>query len=240
MPISPALKGRLQNLKQAGLQPTAHTRAANTIPIDSVRLGVGTHSLLLPLFSPVNGDVHGLDLLVVAQAVLAQLAAPARLLETTEGRCHVKVVEAVDPNGSSAEGMRRLERPSDVAGADARSETVVRCVGALDRIVDIPELEDAHDRPKDLLLGDNHVVVHITEDRWLHVEARVVGAVATGQHSGALRLALLDVVHDLVELDLVHDGPLQGLGRRGVAGGPALGRLCRRAAELVVDVLVHE
>mmetsp|Transcript_61958 Transcript_61958/g.192361 ORF Transcript_61958/g.192361 Transcript_61958/m.192361 type:complete len:371 (-) Transcript_61958:220-1332(-) len=190
--------------------------------------------------SAVNGHVDRLDLLVIAEAIFAELATPAGLLEATEGRGHVEVVEAVDPDGAGAQGMRGAQSLADVPCAEARRQAILCVVGTLDGIAQVLVLQYAHDRPEDLLLRDSHAVVHIPEDCGLNEVARVGCACAASQNFGAFSLALLNVPHDLVKLYLVHDGTLHRVRRCGVPDLPTLGGLGRRGRELLIDVLMHE
>ena len=106
------------------------------------------------------------------------------------------------------------------------------------RTVNVAELEDGHDRPKDLLLGDLHLVLDTREDGGLNEEAAAAPAVATALEVGALLLAGLDVAEDLVELLLINLSALLGLLVRGVAEDALLGALHGELHELVVDLLV--
>jgi hypothetical protein len=53
-------------------------------------------------------------------------------------------------------------------------------------------------------------------------------------------LALLDVLHDLVKLDLRHLGALEGLRVEGVANLDRLSGLYEKTAEFVVDGFVNK
>ena len=121
-----------------------------------------------------------------------------------------------------------------------RSLTVVGVVGNLDRLLLGLELLDRAHRPKDLLLHNLHVVRHVGEDGGLDVVS--LGAVArtANLHLGARLLALLDVPHDAVKLELGHLGTLEGFRVERVAD-LVLGRaLLEALQELLVDILLHE
>ena len=105
----------------------------------------------------------------------------------------------------------------DVARPDGGGQAVERAVAALDHLVDVLELQDAHHRPEDLVPGDRHLVLHVGEDGRLDevALARRRGSPPVSSFAPSF-LPALDVAQDLVELLLRHLRAL--LGRRGRTG----------------------
>ena len=60
-----------------------------------------------------------------------------------------------------------------------------------------------HDGPEALLLGNVHVVLHVTEDGRLHVQSRPVRSLAAQEESGAFLQSGLTVLHQLVQVSHV-------------------------------------
>src|SRR5882757_8949541 len=107
---------------------------------------------------------HGFDFGVVGEAVFAEFAANAGLLEAAEGSRSVEHVVAVDPDGAGANRVRDGVGLGDVLGPDRGGQAVHIFVGALDDFAEVRELENGHDRAEDFFLGDLHVVLHVREN----------------------------------------------------------------------------
>src|SRR4051812_48250361 len=71
-----------------------------------------------PASGSVERDGHGLQLGVVVEGLLAQLAADAGHLEAAEGGGGVEDVVAVDPDGAGPEAVGDRVGLADVAGPD--------------------------------------------------------------------------------------------------------------------------
>mmetsp|Transcript_89643 Transcript_89643/g.254128 ORF Transcript_89643/g.254128 Transcript_89643/m.254128 type:complete len:207 (-) Transcript_89643:994-1614(-) len=188
----------------------------------------------------VDGDVHGLHLRVIREAILTELAADSALLEATKWGGHVKVVEAVHPHRARPEQARQLQRGADVPGADTRGEPVLRGVRAPHRVQGVGELEDAHHRAEDLLRRDGHAVGDVGEHGRLDVEALLAVPRTARDAARPVLLPCSDVIHHLVELDFVHLRAMHARLLELRAWLPRLRGLHRRLDEFVVDVGVDE
>jgi hypothetical protein len=91
---------------------------------------------------------------------------------------------------------------------------------------------------KDLFLLDLHVLGHVGEDGGLDEVALVTLALAARLDRGTALLALLNVGHDAVELQLGDLGPLEGVLLEGVTDGVLGSTLPEALKELVVDLLL--
>lgn len=120
------------------------------------------------------------------------------------------------------------------------SETVRGVVSDANGILFARELLDSADWSEDLLLDDLHVIGTFTEDGWLDVVALVSVALTTNLDLGTGLLALLDVAHDTVELELRDLGALEGVWLEWVADLVLVGTLLEAGHELVVDALLDE
>lgn len=187
-----------------------------------------------------SADGDGLALGVVGKGSLTKLAADTRLLEATEGQGGVEPVVAVDPDGTSLEGVGDADGGVDVLGVDGGGETVAGVVAEGDDLSLVLELGDGADGAENLLLHDLHVGADVGEDGGLDEVALVAVAVATNLDSSALLLTGLDVAHDAVELELGDLGTLEGVGSEGVADLVLEGAGLEGLEELVVDVLLDE
>lgn len=123
---------------------------------------------------------------------------------------------------------------------DGGRETVVSVVTNLDGFFLGLELLDSNDGAEDLLLNDLHVLGDIDKGGRLDVVALVAVALTADENLGTSLLALINVAHDTVELELGHLGTLEGVLVERVAdlvGGCAL---LEALDELVVDALLDE
>ena len=108
---------------------------------------------------------HRLELGVVVQRLLAQLAADAARFEPAERRGRVEDVVAVDPDRAGADALGDGVGLLDVAGPDGGRQAVVGRVGALDDFVDVLELAaPASPGPKISSVAIAIVVLHVGED----------------------------------------------------------------------------
>ena len=94
----------------------------------------------------------------------------------------------VDEAGAGIQMLADIKCLIDILSEDPRSEAVLRVVCPLHHALHVPgvKLGDAHDGSEALLLGQVHVVLHVTEDGQLHEEASTVASLASQDQSGAL------------------------------------------------------
>ena len=184
--------------------------------------------------------MDSLDLGVVLQSIRAKLTANTGLLEATEWCLVGDHVVVVHPDGTSLQGVGDTDSGVDVLGVNGSSETVRGVVTNLDSLSLILELLDGDDRAEDLLLGDLHVTSDTGEQSGLDEVALVTVAVTTDGDSSTGLLAVVDVFHDTVELELGDLRTLEGIGVKGVAELVLGSTLLEAGNELVVDVLLDE
>ena len=129
------------------------------------------------------------------------LRAHAGLLEAAERHLDVDG-HAVDRDAARAHPARELVGSLRIRAVDGAVQAVDRVVGLGDGVVGAVVLDEADDRPEDLLLRDRHAAVDVVEHRRLdEVPARqVVGPPAARHDAGALVDALCDVALHAVEL----------------------------------------
>lgn len=123
-----------------------------------------------------------------------------------------------------------------------RSErrTVGSVVTDLDGVLDVLELLNGDDGAEDLLLDNLHVLGHISEDSGLDEVALIAVALATNGNGGTSLLAVVDVLHDAIELELGDLGTLEGVLLEGVAHLVLGATLLQASDELVVDTLLNQ
>jgi hypothetical protein len=180
-------------------------------------------------------DLDRLDLHVVLECVLSELSADARLLEPAKGDLRVELVVAVDPDGAGLEVGGDSVRAGEIAGEDARGETVVCVVGRGDDLVLGVERRHDDDGAENLLADDFHVVGDVAENGGLDKVALLAVTVTAGEDLGTFLLAALDIVHDAVVLGLGDLGALVRVGVEGVADFDLRGDVGELLGELVVD-----
>ena len=118
--------------------------------------------------------------------------------------------------------------------------TVVGTVTNADGIGLILELGDGDNGAEDLLLGDLHFGSDVGENGGLDEVALGTVALTTQGDSGTLVLAVVDVLHDAVELELRNLGTLEGVTLEGVAELVLSGTLLEASDELVMDALLDQ
>lgn len=123
---------------------------------------------------------------------------------------------------------------------DHREHTVLTAVTDLDCLLSVLELLDGDDGTEDLLLGDLHVGSDIGEQSGLDVVALVAVALTTERNGSTAILAVLDVLHNAVELELGDLRTLEGVGGEGVTELVLGGTLPEASDELVVDALLDQ
>lgn len=119
-------------------------------------------------------------------------------------------------------------------------QAVAGVVANLDGISLILELLNSNDRSKDLLLGDLHVGSDIGEDGRLDEVALGTMTFTTQSDSSTLLLAVVDIFHDTVELELRDLRALEGTLLEGVSELVLSRTLLEASDELVVDTLLNQ
>jgi hypothetical protein len=147
-------------------------------------------------------DGHRLGLCVVGERSLSEFSANAGLLVATEGHLLVEHVVLVDPDGTRLERVGHADGGVEVGGVHTRGETVGGVVADGDDLLLGLELGDGADGAEDLLLHDLHVLSDVGEDRGLDEVTLLAVAATTGLDLGTSLLALLNVTHDTVVLEL--------------------------------------
>jgi len=150
----------------------------------------------------------------------------------------VKSVVSVDPDGACAEGVSNLDGGCEVSGVDSGGQAVGGVVADLDDIGLGLELGDCADGTEDLLLLNLHVLGYVGEDGGLDEVALVALALAARLDRGTGLLALLDVGHDAVELELGDLRSLEGILLEGVTDSVLGSTLPEPLKELVVNLLL--
>ena len=151
----------------------------------------------------------------------------------------MKSVVGVDPDSSSAERVGNLDGGVEVGGVDSGGQAVGRVVANLDDIGLGLELGDCADGAEDLFLLDLHVLSDVGEDGGLDEVTLVTLALTTGLDGGTGLLALLDVGHDAVELELRDLGTLESVLLEWVTNSVLGGTLPESLDELVVDLFLN-
>lgn len=118
--------------------------------------------------------------------------------------------------------------------------TVCRVVTDLDSLGLILELLDNDDGTKDLFLGNLHLRSNISEDGRLDEVTLGTVALTTESNGGTLVLAMVDVLHDTVELELGDLRTLEGSRLEGVTKLVLSGTLLEAGNKLVVDTLLDQ
>ncbi len=161
--------------------------------------------------STTKSDTDGLDLCIVGQSVLAELATKTGLLEATEGHLVAEHVVVVDPDGTGLERVGHTKGRVEILGVNGSGKTIGGLVTSLDNLIFGLELADGADRSEDLLLHNLHIWADIGEDGGLNEVALVTVTLTTMLDLGASLLAGLDVAHNAVELKLADLRALEGV-----------------------------
>ena len=119
-------------------------------------------------------------------------------------------------------------------------ETVRGVVAEFDGVLLVLEFRDAADGAEDLFFDDPHVGSDVGEDGGLDEIPFFAVAFAAGDDLGAGVLAVLDVAHDPVILQLGDLGALERVGVERVADDVLAGAGLEGFDEFVVDVFLHE
>src|SRR5688500_5750083 len=186
----------------------------------------------------LHPDALGLRELI--ERGLAGVAAVTGLLDAAVGNGRVHHLVRVDPRGADAQRPAGPVGQPKVAGPDAGGQPVLDVVGDAVGLLLRGELEDAHHRAEDLLLGDPHLVAHAREDGRLVEEAALAVARSAQRQLGALVLADAHVTLDALELLGRYDRAHVGIGIEPAGDADPARLLDDPAHDLVVDALVDK
>jgi len=183
----------------------------------------------------VEIDVDSFDIRVVAESIFAQFATHARLFVAPERRVDVGVANAVDPDSTSLQPVRRFDSPGDILREYRARQAVSRIIRLPNRILVILELDKDNHRAEDLLADNLHVGLAVSEDCGLDEVAFHAVAFATVVACSAFSFAGFDIPHNAVIL-LLRD--LCSLESGVVERIPNLEALCL-LRELVYKLVVN-
>lgn len=111
-------------------------------------------------------------------------------------------------------------------------KTVIGVVSNSNSVIDGLELGDSSDGPENLFLHNLHVFLNTREEGWLDEIALGSMALSTGFNCGTFLLAVVDICHDPVELELRHLGSLESIWMEGIANHVLCDPLLERRDEL--------
>src|ERR1700730_1066527 len=103
-----------------------------------------------------------------------------------KGAISVEMMPSFDADDAVFERLGDTPDAADVAAVKIGGEAEFGVVGHLDCLVLALEAVERRDRAKGLLLGDNHIGLHIGQDRRLEEAAALRGALAAGYDLGPL------------------------------------------------------
>lgn len=185
-------------------------------------------------------NAHRFDLSIVFKRIRTQLSADTRFLVSTKGCLVVGHVVLVDPDCAGLEGVGDADRSVEVVGVNTSCQTVGGVVGELENLLLVLEFLDCADRSKDFFLDNLHLVVDVGEDGGLDVVALVTESLTSDDDLGTGLLALVNVSHDTVELELGDLRTLVGAFLERVADLVLFSTSLECFQELVVDGFVDE
>jgi hypothetical protein len=188
--------------------------------------------------SIAESDGHRLGLRVVCKRCLPELPANTRLLESTEWDLVVDDVVRIDPNGTCSQGIGDAEGRVDTLRVDSCGKTVGGIVGSFDGVLHSLKLCDGADRAKYLILHNLHVRSDIRKDGWLDKVSLTTVPLAANLNLRAGFLAIVDVSHDTVVLELGDLRPLKGFWIKWVAHFIRLGASLELLNKLVVNAFL--
>src|ERR687891_257359 len=144
-----ASKKKLRTPRRASALGCARHPAPTTAPSHPVRSGGTKSGPFLLTRLQVHGHVLRLEELL--EALLAALAADARLLDAAERRPCVRHHALVQADHAGLEALADADRALDVAREHVGHQAVLGVVGAGDGVLLGFEGADRRDRPEDLL-----------------------------------------------------------------------------------------
>jgi len=151
----------------------------------------------------------------------------------------VEHVVLVDPDGTSTEVVGDTDGSVEVAGVYRSGKTIVGVVTGLDDLLLSLKLGDRADRAEDLFLHDLHVLGDIREDGRLNEVSLVTVSLTSSNNGSTFLLALLNIAHDSVILDLRDLWSLEGVDGEWVTDLVGNSALLESLNELVVDARLN-
>ena len=141
--------------RDPSLHPADPSHVCNDSPAGSCGLSPARTVLAVrvPPFLALDLRLHVdvLGLLEGLEALAAELAAEAGLLEAAEGAGVVVGQRVVDPDGAGAQLAHAADGALEVGGVDVGAEAELGAVGELDRLVERGDGDDRGDRAEGLL-----------------------------------------------------------------------------------------
>lgn len=149
-------------------------------------------------------------------------------------------VIVVDPDSTRLQRICDTNTRVQILGVHCRRQTVRRRVTNANSLLFGLELLNGADGAEDFFLHDLHVLIDVGEDGGLNEVAFRTVAAASNLQLGTLLLAMVDVRHDAIILQLRDLRTLEGLGVEGVANLVLLGAGLEALNEVVVDVFLDQ
>src|SRR5690606_29160143 len=145
----------------------------------------------------------------------------------------------VDPRGADLEPLRDRLAALEIVRPHGTGQAVARVVRAPDRVLDVRELQDRHDRSELLFLHEAALLVDIRDERRRYEIAGALRYLAAAEDPCAAPLRLLDDFADLVVLHLVLQRAELCIRIEAVTDLRVPRLVDERAAKAVVDLLVR-
>src|SRR5690606_9572983 len=145
-------------------------------------------------------DADDLGLHVALQADDRVLAAEPGFLRAAERHERARRAVLVDPRGADLEPLRDRLAALEIVRPHGTGQAVARVVRAPDRVLDVRELQDRHDRSELLFLHEAALLVDIRDERRRYEIAGALRYLAAAEDPCAAPLRLLDDFADLVVL----------------------------------------
>src|SRR5207247_1735552 len=145
-------------------------------------------------------NLHGLDVYHLKQAVPAQLATDAAVLDPAEGHPRIRFHRAVDEDEARLDLADQFVRSVQVPRPEARAEAELRIVRLPDCALQVRDPEDGRDRAERFLSEDPHLFRHAREQRRFEEPTGPGQAMASDDGLRAVRQRILDLAFDLLAL----------------------------------------
>src|SRR2546426_6194475 len=208
---------------QTSIARTSHTgTSACSRPIPITSMGTATGSAARPSVSTSRGpslfrvlldrglarvareDFDRLDVDNLEQAVAAQLASHAAVLDAAEGHPRIRLNDAVDEHHPGLHLSRKIVRLTEVPRPDARAETELGVIRLLDCGAQGRHRHYGGDRPERLLAEHAHLLCDVAEQCGLEVPALPTPSLAADLELRAFRDRVLHLAFNFIPLSLAH------------------------------------
>src|SRR5690606_26310967 len=167
------------------------------------------------------------------------LAAEAGFLGAAERHERARRAVLIHPRGADLETLGERLAALEIVRPDRAGQAVAGVVRAPDRVLDVAELEDRHDRAELLLPHEAASLVDVGHERRRDEVAGAFGDLAAAQDPRAAALRVLENVPDLVVLHLVLDRPELRVVLEPVADLRVARLFDERLTKRVVDFLLR-